>query len=278
MNFYSDCFYAWYEFIRAEFNLPLSINDDFQKAFALQRESGISQILISEEFAVICKYPKEVHWKGTTMHNLEGVAVEWGFEHTPFECYYINGRNLPKETFFSIKNATYTPNDLFQEKNEEYKSTAISMMQELYGDSYLVEFFGEQLKQVDTYTDKKSPEKLVGTTNNTNIGVYTLFKGTILDEEVAYIRCYCPSTDRMFFLGVESIFNNAKDAIASLYRVPKKLKTHIKYIQRQGERFSTVFDVFGTNLLKNSLLSKEDIQETETISGDEYFEKMQYEY
>ena len=40
----------------------------------------------------------------------------------------------------------------------------------------------------------------------------------------------------VFFLGVDDSMNTAKDAIASLYRLPKKLIPHIKSISRQGKR------------------------------------------
>jgi len=80
----------------------------------------------------------------------------------------------------------------------------------------------------------------------------------------------------MFFLSVDPVHKNAKNAIASLYRIPEKLKGYIKYIQRQGERFSTVFTDEGNAVL--SSLAKEDIENLTTISGNEYFSKMRYEY
>jgi len=54
------------------------------------------------------------------------------------------------------------------------------------------------------------------------------------------------------------------------------LRDHIKYIQRQGERFSTVFDEKGTQTLKT--ISKKAVEDVVTISGDEYFNKLTYEY
>ena len=279
MNVYSDCYYTWYEFIRKEFDLPLSINDDFQECFRLQRESGIFNIICNEVFAVVSKYPTQIHWSNQNLlHNLEGVAIGWQHTtpYTQFDCYYVNGRNLPKPVFEAIKNQTYTMSDFSQEGNEETKSSAIMLMQELYGDNYIVDFLGDSLTQVDTYVDKKSEDLLEGTTKGQNIGVYTLYQGQIMGEEVAYVRCYCPSTDRMFFLGVEPTNTNAKDAIASLYRIPQKLKKHIKYIQRQGERFSTAFTPKGKGLL--SKLSPEDLADMTSITGDEYFAKMRYEY
>lgn len=123
---------------------------------------------------------------------------------------------------------------------------------------------------------KKSREFLVGTTNGMNVGVYTLFKGEINNTKIAYIRCYCPSTDRMFFLGVNSNQTNAKDAIASLYRVPRKLVGEIKNINRQGERYSTTFTKKGLSLLKS--LKKEEIEDLSSIDGNTYFSKIKYEY
>jgi len=247
----------------------------------LYHNSGVYSAIFSELVCVVSKYPKMVHRNpNNDLHNINGCAVEWSnlTDNTSFECFYINGFNIPKDIFYKIKLKEYTVEEFFNEHNEEIKSSAIALMQECFGDSYIVDFFSKNLKEIDTYVDKKTEDKLIGTTKSMNIGVYTLFKGKISNVEISYVRCYCPSTDRMFFLGVENKHTNAKDAIASLYRVPKKLKQHIKYIQRQGERFSTVFDELGTKMLKEKQLNQSDIQDVISITGDEYFSKMQYEY
>jgi hypothetical protein len=80
----------------------------------------------------------------------------------------------------------------------------------------------------------------------------------------------------MFFLGVDSIHKTPKDAIASLYRIPNKLKNHIKSISRQGERFSTILTSEGKKILKT--LSKEEIGNTTGLKGDEYFNLIKYEF
>ena len=80
----------------------------------------------------------------------------------------------------------------------------------------------------------------------------------------------------MFFLGVSPEHTKADDAIASLYRVPAGLENEIKYIQRQGERFSTVFTETGKKKIKS--MSEKDIQKTVTLGGSRYFSLMQYEY
>jgi len=149
-------------------------------------------------------------------------------------------------------------------------------MSELYGDSFIADFFSSVLSEIDTYVDKKDEKYLEGTTRGMNVGVYTLFTGNLSGYKIAYIRCYCPSTDRMFYLGVEPIYNNAKDAIASLYPVPVKLKNHIKGISRQGERFSTTYTKDGWGIIAK--MSEQDFQNTTRISGDEYFKKMEYEF
>jgi len=190
--------------------------------------------------------------------------------------FYINGRNISEQLFTQLKEDKYTMSDFTKQEDEEIKSACISYLQQTKGEDYLVSFFKDNLKEINTYVDKKDQKYLEGTTNGMNVGVYTLFKGEINNVEIAYVRCYCPSSDRMFFLGVSSEHNNAKDAIASLYRIPRKVKPHITTINRQGERFSTNLTKEGLSLLKT--LPKSDIEDLVSISGNEYFSKIKYEF
>lgn len=282
LNVYSDCYYTWNKFIKEEFNLPLSpeLDKDFEECFALQRASGIYSCIFSEELAVVCKYPKKIYQEPSgqfRLTNFEGPAVEWGsLTGINIDCYYINGVNVDKELFLKLQDGTYSMDDFTREENEEIKSACIAYMQEVKGDDYIINFFRENLKEIDTFVDKKEEKYMEGTTKGMNVGVYTLFKGTINDTNIAYVRCYCPSTDRMFFLGVDPRNTKAKDAIASLYRVPKKLKGHILEIHRQGERFSTNFTKEGWEIFNK--MEKDDIEDLVSISGNEYFAKMKYEF
>jgi hypothetical protein len=119
---------------------------------------------------------------------------------------------------------------------------------------------------------------MVGTIDSPNVGVYTLLKGEINNVEIAYVRCYCPSTDRIFFLGVDPIMNNAKDAIASLYQIPKILKEKLVSISRQGEKFSSTFDSETTKKLENNEFTPKELSEYTNLSGEDYFNLMTYEY
>lgn len=95
MNFYSDCIYVWFEFLRSEFKLNLSVNSEFQDCFQLQRASGISQGIFSEELCVISKYPKQVHWnEQLQLHNSNSSAIEWNCysEFTKLDCLFIDGQ------------------------------------------------------------------------------------------------------------------------------------------------------------------------------------------
>jgi hypothetical protein len=280
-NVYSNTYAGYYKFIAKEFQVDAPINVVLNSWNDLYQKSGVYSAIFSELVCVVSKYPKMVDRNAANdLHSLTGPAVEWGIssELTKFECYYINGRPLPRNHFEAIKGNTFTLDAFLNEGNEEVKSTCIAFMQELHGDEFLLNFFGKFIKEIDTYVDKKKDKYLEGTTRGMQVGVYTLFNGEVNGANVSYVRCYCPSTDRMFFLGVDPIHKNAKDAIASLYRVPKKLRNNIKYIQRQGERFSTVFDDHGTGLLSKNKLSEDEISDTTTITGNEYFSLLTYEY
>ena len=76
-------------------------------------------------------------------------------------------------------------------------------------------------------------------------------------------------------LGVPPHFNDAKNAIASLCEVPIELKDNLVSIRRQGEIFSFTFDDEGTKKLKEKSI---DLTQTVSLTGDEYFSKMEFEY
>ena len=200
-------------------------------------DHNICYTVAFDKFVFTSKNGKYVRNNDGQLHNLNGKAVEfadgWGF-------YSIKGRRIPKEMFDKLYSNTYTFDDWTKENNEELKSAALVYIEEKYGQEALYDFLSKHLSEIDTYKDQKDIKYLTGTSGGMNIGVYTLFKGVVNNIKYSFVRCYCPSTDRMFFLGCDPKYNKAKDAIASMYRLPKKLIPHIKYIQRQGERFSTV--------------------------------------
>ena len=207
------------------------------------------------------------------LHNVNESSVD--FKDGTF-YHYVHGVAIQFQLWEKLQNKTFSFEDFIKESNEEVKSAILSFLEEKWGGEYLFRFISKHLKEIDTYTDKKEDKYLEGTTRGINIGVYTFFKGEINEIDLAFVRCYCPSTDRMFFLSVDPINNNAKDAIASLYQVPKKLKDEIKYIQRQGERYSTVFTEKGNKILKG--INQNDISDLTSISGEQYFTLLKYEY
>lgn len=272
-SIYSRVYLTWYKFIQDEFQIDHPLKDTLNELYELSMDSVISRCWFTEQYVLVLETPQNLKFENDVLHNAYGPSYTYDNGEMGF---YVRGMRLDKEIFDAITNKTYTAEEFFRLDNEEVKSGCIALMQELFGDTFVFDFFKKVMDEVDTYTDIKDEEFLEGTTNGMNIGVYTLFKGKINDESISYVRCFCPSTDRMFFLGVEPKYNTAKDAIASLYRIPKELKSEIKEIRRQGERFSTIFTDKGKKLLAK--LSQTDIQDTTTISGDEYFSKLTYEY
>lgn len=273
---YLGLWYAsWYAYYNTYVDLGILTEEKFPKYFKLRKfvDSNIFMTIEFEKAIILVPKPQVCLKNERGLHNPNGKAIEWA---DGYGQYHINGRNIPEKYFTSITHKTFKIEDFINEQNEEKKSACIALMQEKFGDEYLVDFFRKYLKEADTFVDKKDPKYLVGTTGGMNVGVYTLFKGKVNNEDIAYIRCYCPSTDRMFFLGVDSQYLKAKDAIASLYRIPTKLKPHIKAISRQGERFSTLLTDKGKEVLKS--LSESETANVSAIDGESYFNLIKYEY
>ncbi len=265
--------YGWVSFY--DFFEKINILDNFKfKQYKKIIKSGVFQAYEYDNFVFAVQPPISINKDDRGMlHSVSEPSVIF---RDKSEYYYIHGVNIQYPLFDKLSQYIYSFDDLVAERNEEIKAAALSFIEELHGNEALFRFISSNLKEIDSYTDRKNEVYLVGTTKGMNIGVYTLFKGQINSINLAFVRCYCPSTDRMFFLAVDPLNNNAKDAIASLYRVPRKLSSEIKYIQRQGERFSTVFTKKGKAILKNLLES--DISDLIHIDGDSYFKLMQYEY
>ena len=264
--------YGWVSFYDFFIQSGIITNNDFDK-FKELLQSGIYDMIQLNGFCIVSELPNKITRNGELLHNIGDYAIQF---RDGYGQHYVNGRFVPENYFNLIVNGNYSIEDFTREENEEYKSACIALMQEKYGDEYIVNFFREYLSEVDTYVDKKDPKFLEGTTKGMNVGVYTLFKGTLNGENIAYVRCYCPSTDRMFFLGVDDSMNTAKDAIASLYRLPKKLIPHIKSISRQGKRYSTILTEEGKSKLKQ--MSESEIADVAGLSGSDYFSKIKYEF
>jgi len=274
--FYGNCSdYGWMAFYDYFQSLNHFTDYDWTNfnQFKSLLDSGIYELVTLEGVCVACAMPKVLQDAENRLHNTEKAAVIF---NDGFSMHFIHGVFITPELFEILKNGTYSFEDWVKEENEEIKSACLSFIEETKGSEALYRFLSAYLKEVDTYTDKKDEKHLNGTTRGMNIGVYTLFKGGYGEVELAFVRCYCPSTDRMFFLSVDPENTNAKDAIASLYRIPRKVANEIKYIQRQGERFSTVLTDKGNEIL--SAMGKEEISDLVHISGNDYFYKLTYEY
>lgn len=252
------------------------LNDDKFPKYKMLIKSGAFQVY-EYDTHVFAIQPAQNMTKNAMgqLNNIDGKSFEWS-DGSGF--YYINGFNISQSLFKELIENTYTPEQFFKEQNEEIKSAVVSFLQQKGGDEAIYRFFENNLKLVDTFVDEKEEQYMEGTTKGMNIGVYSLFKGNINDFDIAYVRCYCPSTDRMFFLGVEPNQTNAKDAIASLYQVPSVLENNIVSISRQGEKFSTIFDEQTTNKLRNNEFDKTTLRKYTSISGDRYFKLMKYEF
>ena len=187
--------------------------------------------------------------------------------------YFFTGTYIYGEQKFNECMAardTYDPTSILTQANanEELKAKVLEL------DSTLLT---KHLEKIDSYTDRKPEQYLLGTTKSMNIGVYDLFKGKINNVDVAYVRCFCPSTDRMFLLEVEDKHTNAKDAIASLCQVPRVLKDKVLYVQRNGEVFHFATDEQTVAEVNSGKYSAEELADLVSFTGDEYFNLMKAE-
>lgn len=268
---YSRIYLMWYKFLQDEFKLDNKKSEELNWLYEKVNSANIAKSYLCEKVVLILRMPEKINRVNNNFHCQTDAAIIYKNQ----KLYYIYGVKITEEILTALNNKTYTFKDFSLEKNEEIKSAILNFFEENYGGEYVFRFLSEYLKEIDTYVHKKEEKYLENTTQSQNIGVYTLFKGNINDIDIAYVRCFCPSTDRMFFLGVNNEIDNAKDAIASLCQVPSELKDNLVSITRCGEIYSFNFDEKGINKIKNSCI---DVENVVSLSGNDYFKKLIWEY
>jgi len=251
---------------------PALIPDEF-RIYRQFLKSGFYDMIQLKGMCIVCERPKLITRNNQgLMHNTDGPCIQW---NDGYEFYSINGRIVSPENFKAVRQNTLSVDTFFRIENQDERAAIIQMMTELNGASYVGDWMSDNLKSVDTYTHDRTKEYNPSAVGQ-NVGVYTLFRGEIEGVPVKYVRCYCPSTDRRFFLGVPPEIANAKDGIAHLCRIPASLKDKIKSISRQGERYSFTFDAVTTKKLEQD--GCEDVDNLVSLTGDEYFKLLTYEY
>lgn len=270
---YSRVYLMWYYFLHKEFDIELSEHSEtLTWLYENVNKANIAKAFFCERVCLVLRMPSKIIRNEVGFHSVDEGAIQY----PNLNMYYVNNVRLTEELFNKLSKKEYTFEDFVNEPNEEIKAACLEFYRQKFGDEYMFNFISKNMNEVDTYVDKKDKKYLEGTTKGMNIGVYTLFKGSVNNFDVAYVRCYCPSTDRMFFLGVQPFVKTAKEAVGTLLHLPKKLLPHLKSINRQGELYSTNYTEKGLEILKT--LSKEDIADTEPVGGDLYFKLMEYEY
>ena len=209
LNIWSSAYFAWYQFIAKEFDISAEINTELEVFSTAYENSNIYSALFTEAICIVSKFPKKVYRNAEfNLHNPSGPAVEWGCysEATKWDCYYINGRNLPAWIWDKAAKNEFTKEDFLKEENSEIKGG----IYEVLGQRRIMEMLGA------VEIDKKTIAH-----KNGDLEEVTLLKtkerfAEIDNQPFAWVKMICPSTGTTYLQGVEPHHKNALEAIASL--------------------------------------------------------------
>jgi hypothetical protein len=221
LSVYSNCYYTWYKFIKEEFNLPLTIEKDFEKCFYLQRKSGVYSAIFSELVCVVSKYPKKIYWNNNfQLHNVEGSAIEWNSfgELTKLNCYRINGRIIPNYLF----EKEFTKEDFYKETDEEIRAAMYEIKADKIFefldckliDSQIILHRNGDKEKLELYHTKERFKEVSNLNNEAN-------------QPLCWLKLVCPSTGTSFLIPTDSTFNNALDA--AKYHRPLSVPLSLNY-------------------------------------------------
>ena len=209
LNILSDYYFIWWNFIAKEFNIDAEICPTLEIFSTAQENSNIYSAIYSELVCVVSKYPKKIYRNASNaLHNPIGPSVEWGCysQATRWDCYYINGRNLPVWIWQKAEKNGFTKEDFLKEANSEVKGGIYEVM----GQSKMMTLLGAVEIDKRTIVHK-----------NGDMEEVTLLKtkekfAEIDNQPFAWVKMICPSTGTTYLQGVEPHHKNAIDAIASL--------------------------------------------------------------
>jgi hypothetical protein len=135
------------------------------------------------------------------LHSTEGPAVKF---RDGASSYFINGRSVPAWIF--EKKERITKNMFLNEENTETKAA----IYEVLGQKRMMEMLGAQrvhTSEIQHANGETETVELLKTRDK--------FPETG-DEPFAWVKVTCPSTGTNYLLGVESKYENAAEALASL--------------------------------------------------------------
>jgi hypothetical protein len=182
--------------------LKLTIEDEFEKCFKLQKESGIYSAIFSEAVCIISKYPKKIYRdERFRLHNTKESSIDWGYssEQTKFNCYYIHGRNIPETVFTS----PIIKEKFINETNEEIRGAYY----EILGEDKVFELLGAE-----------AIDKQIIIHQNGDIEPIILYKtkeNLVNNQPLAWVKYVCPSTQAPFLISCSPEHINAKEAAVS---------------------------------------------------------------
>jgi len=229
LNVYSNSYYWYYKFIKEEFQIPLSIEEDFETCFALQRKSGVYSAVFGDILCVVCKYPMEVHRnENNDLHCTTGEAVIWNTSvNVKPESYYINGRNVESVIFEKILNNDFTLEDFIILDNEDLKADIITILKENDGNEGLVKFLNAEV--IDEQEFKHSSghvetQKLWRTKDKLNcFGDEDGNQGNYM----AWLEMICPTTGSTYMIDTLPSFTKVIEA--AKYHRPAIIPSSLEY-------------------------------------------------
>lgn len=160
--------------------------------------------------------------------------------------YDFNWQEISEQLVKCIQTKTLSPDSI--DVSGESKLKILYLYYQLYGLEELVNLY--EMVEIDSYTHGKDQ--------------YILYKVDLGEDSLFFVKF-----DGNLYAVSSKFSDSVVNAVGSLYRIPYKLKNHIKYIKRQEKRFVVILTDEGKDLARN--LDEKDVKDLVGISGFKYF-------
>lgn len=190
--------YGWVAFYDYFTKIGTLNNYNFNKYKELL-ESNIYDMIQLKDVCIVSNMPKIIKRDGVRLHSSNSAAIEF---NDGYKLFYWKGLNVPEQWVMSP--SLLTRDDVLKETNAEKRRC----LTEILGWDKYLSLLGD-IKVIDEDTDGEG---------NTMTLYQSLFKESLIGENVQYLKVICPSTKREYILcPVNQKSKNVWEAKASMF-------------------------------------------------------------
>lgn len=219
---YHRVYLTWYKFIQDEFKIKHK-NEEILNWFYKRANNNILRSYFTNHYVLVLRMPKYIRRNDIGFHSVDKPSIEW----LNYKMYYINGRKIDEKYFNAVSNKTITFNDFMKIDDEDTKANIISMINEKYGEEYLMEFLDAKVVDEQTVSHSSGHIETVKLWKTNQKFEFLNDLNGNMNQPYAWIELICPTSGSKYLISTSPHFVDALEACK--FHRPSKINLDMEY-------------------------------------------------